>query len=341
RNELPRGRGATAFRSAFLLPRFAFPPLSSPPMILCVGPTPTLQRTLVFDRLALDEVNRAASCDDYASGKAVNVARVAVMLGAESVVTGIAGGPRGVTLKEGVAADGVRHDFVKVDAQTRLCTTVIDNAKGTVTELVEESAAVDPGDYTDLFRVCTKWIHRKGARTVVLSGSLTPGGDLHLYPNVIDYVVGLGGRAILDARGPALRHALRCERFVVKLNRQELADTVGRRLATEAALKKAMREVCPAGGQVIVTMGKAGATAWDGEQFWRIPTPAVEAVNPIGSGDAFAAGLAVGLEQGLETSKVYALASACGAANALHPRAGHVAPGVVARLQKGIRVTAG
>ena len=29
-------------------------------MILCIGTTPTAQRTLVFDRLRLDDVNRAA-----------------------------------------------------------------------------------------------------------------------------------------------------------------------------------------------------------------------------------------------------------------------------------------
>ena len=314
-------------------------------MILCLGPTPTVQRTLVFDRLALGEVNRAATCDEFASGKGVNVARVAAQLGADVVAVGFAGGSRGKLLLDGVKADNIRTAFVKVEPETRLCTTVIDRATGTVTELVEESAAVDPGDYTELFRTCTRLIHHGGAkfpgpaRTCVLSGSLTPGGDLELYPDVIDYVTRLGGRAILDTRGKALEHALRCDGFVVKLNRQELADTVGHPLGRDAELKEAIRGVCPKDGSVLVTMGGDGAVAWDGEQFWRVPTPTVAAVNPIGSGDAFAAGLAVALTRELPPAEAYALAAACGAANALHPRAGYVDPEQVERLRSTVRVT--
>lgn len=308
-------------------------------MILCLGPTPTVQRTLVFDRLVLGEVNRASACDDYASGKGVNVARVAALLGEPVVATGFVGGARGKFVLDGLAADGVRQAFVKVGPATRLCTTVIDDAKGTVTELVEESAAVDAADYVALFRACTRLINRGGARVCVVSGSLPPGGDLELYPDVIEHVTDLGGQAVLDTRGKALRHALRCEKFVVKLNRHELAETVGRPLRSDGALKKAMGEVCPKRGSVIVTSGGDGAVAWDGNRFWRIPAPAVKAVNPIGSGDAFAAGLAVALARNLPPPKAYALAAACGAANAVHPRAGHVDPQRVGRLARSVPVT--
>ena len=44
-------------------------------MILCVGTTPTVQRTIVLDRLELDGVNRAVEVKEYASGKSVNVAK--------------------------------------------------------------------------------------------------------------------------------------------------------------------------------------------------------------------------------------------------------------------------
>src|SRR5687768_442813 len=108
-------------------------------MILCLGTTPTVQRTMMFDRLVPDAVNRAARVYENASGKSVNVARVARVLGADVAAVGFAGGVRGEYLRRGMDEDGVRHDFVTVPAQTRLCTTVIDLAGGHVTELVEES----------------------------------------------------------------------------------------------------------------------------------------------------------------------------------------------------------
>jgi tagatose 6-phosphate kinase len=315
------------------------PDFSISPMILCIGTTPTVQRTLTFDRLTLDDVNRAVTVDEYASGKSVNVARVAALLGADVIATGFVGGDRGAFLKAQLTADGVPHAFQKVGPQTRLCTTVIDRAGGdpagrTVTELVEPPAAVDLADWANLFRRCVRLIRKHQAAVVVLSGSQPPGADEAFFPDVIEYAVRHKAKVIVDTRGEPLRQALTSRGFTVKLNRAELADTVGRPLTTDADLKTAMREVTPQdGGQVVVTMGKDGAIAWDGERLWRIPTPAVAAVNPIGSGDAFAAGLAVAAERKLPPAEAYALASACGAANALHPRAGVVIPSVVNRLR--------
>src|SRR3954468_11346171 len=114
-------------------------------MILCVGTTPTVQRTMVFDRVAVDDVNRAAEVHEYASGKAVNVARVLTVLGEAALAAGFSGGRRGEVLLEDLTRAGVPHEFVMTAAQTRLCTTVIDRAAGTATELVEESPrAWDP-----------------------------------------------------------------------------------------------------------------------------------------------------------------------------------------------------
>ena len=49
--------------------------------IFCLGPTPTMQRTLLFQNLRFDEVNRSLRVREFASGKAVNVARVVQSLG--------------------------------------------------------------------------------------------------------------------------------------------------------------------------------------------------------------------------------------------------------------------
>ncbi len=44
--------------------------------------------------------------------------------------------------------------------------------------------------------------------------------------------------------------------------------------------------------------GKGAALAFDGKIFWRIVTPRIHVVNPIGSGDAFTAGLVWRLVRG-------------------------------------------
>src|SRR5438045_3669048 len=115
-------------------------------MILCVGTTPTVQRTMVFDRLVVDEVNRAQEVTEYASGKGINVARVLTQLGEAALAAGFAGGRRGEFLIEDCARWNVPTDFVRIAGETRLCTTIIDRANGAVTELVEETPPASAGE---------------------------------------------------------------------------------------------------------------------------------------------------------------------------------------------------
>ena len=61
---------------------------------------------------------------------------------------------------------------------------------------------------------------------------------------------------------------------------------------------------------VIITEGEAGAVAYDGTEHRATPPP-VESIDPIGSGDAFAAGFIVGyLEDGVDTGLAWGVAYA-------------------------------
>ena len=306
-------------------------------MILCLGTTPTVQRSLIFDRVTVDGVNRARAVHEYASGKSVNVARVAQAMGSGAVATGFAGGDRGAFLLRELAAAGINHDFVAFAGDTRLCTTVIDEWAGTATELVEEHPAVGPDAWAALEAKFASLVI--AARVCVLSGSLATGGPADFYARCLRHAAAMGCRAILDARGEPLRQALQQQELIVKLNREELAATVGRSLEDAADLQDAMAEVRPPGGAVIVTLGSAGAAAFDGKDFWDVRSPSAKAVSAVGSGDAFAAGLAVGLLRGQAISDACALAAACGAANALSPLAGFVRPEDVAALMADAVVT--
>src|SRR5450432_2138094 len=61
-------------------------------MIICLGPTPALARTMTFEKIVVDEVNRALRVHHFAAGKATNVARVLHTLGYPALVTGFLGG---------------------------------------------------------------------------------------------------------------------------------------------------------------------------------------------------------------------------------------------------------
>jgi tagatose 6-phosphate kinase len=305
-------------------------------MILCIGTTPVYQRSMVFERLRLNEVNRATAVRDYASGKSINVARVLWTLNQDVFATGFVGlGERGDALLSDLSGAGVRHDFVRVALPARQCVTVIDRAAGTATELVEESQPVE----REAWEVLEKKVAALSAEAsgFVLSGSLPPHAPRDFYARVLRRL-SAAVPAILDTRSQPLREALKEKAFIAKLNREELAETVGFEPATDGQLREAIRAVTPTGGRAVVTCGAEGAIAFDGQSGWRVRPPRVTARSAVGSGDAFAAGLMVGLLNGQRIHDACAFGAACGAANAMTDLAGHLSLKDVEALLPQVRI---
>jgi len=292
---------------------------------------------MVFRNFTLDEVNRAETTLDGAAGKSINVAKVLKALGENPIATGFIGGDRGTLVEAALKQRAIETAFVKIALETRQCTTVIDESAGTITELVQESDAVTKGNYRELMEVVRKWVGR--SRAMVISGTLTPSAPTDFYRRCTQLAADCGLLSVVDAKGPALMEALKAGPGVVKPNRAELAATVGHELAGEAALMSAMRELSDRGAlRVIITSGKEPTLAFDGQQFWRIHAPKITAVNPIGSGDAFTAGLVWQLLRGADLGEACRWASATGAANALTMMAGEVRRKDVQRLSAEVKV---
>lgn len=294
--------------------------------ILCIGTTPAVQRVMIFRELSLDAVNRAATTLDGPAGKSVNVAKVLKILGEHPIATGFLGGARGEYLRRALKGKGIECDFVTTATETRQCLTAIDESAGTHAELVEESRSVEPADFDKLMTVIRRRVRE--SRAVVMSGTVVTGGPANLYFDCTRLAEKAGALSIVDAQGTALIHALKAEPGLVKPNRTELAATVGRELKAGADVMKAMRELCERGAQrVVVTADKEPILAFDGKNFWRVAGPRIKAVNPIGSGDAFAAGLVSRLMRGDDLGEACRWGAAAGAANALT-----LMPGEINRL---------
>ena len=299
-------------------------------MIVCVGTTPVWQRSMVFEHLHLNEVNRAAGAVDYASGKSINVARVLRQLGRDDVrAAGFVGGDTGKAILANLRRDGIRRSFVRVNTTTRQCITAIDRSNGTATELVEEASRVGQQDWERLGERLDKWLPR--ATGCVMSGSLPRDGPNDFYRSCLRRIPA-GVPVILDARGEPLREALRHGGFVAKLNRDELGTTLGREIDSEQRLRAAIREVLPRDGCVVVTAGADGAVVAKADGAWRVRPPRVEAKSAVGSGDAFAAGMILKLVAGAPVQEAAAFGAACGATNALSELAGWVAQADLDRL---------
>ncbi len=292
---------------------------------------------MVFRHLAANAVNRAAAVYEGAAGKSVNVAKALRALGQPAVAAGFLGGARGEFVREALRARGVALDFVEVRATTRLCVTLLDESSGAHTELVEESAPADPADFERLTEIVRQRI--RDCRAVVMSGTIAPGGPPDFYAQCVGLARAAGVLSVVDAQGAALLAALQAGPGLVKPNRLELAATAGRELRDEAAVCEAMRELGRRGASnVVVTAGRDPVLAWDGRHFWRAAPPAVLAVNPIGSGDCFTAGLVWRLAAGDTLGEAVRWGAAAGAANALTPMPGDFDRADAVRLANEVQV---
>ncbi len=269
-----------------------------------------------FGSLSLDAVNRATFTDECAAGKAVNVAKALKLLGEEPLAMGFVGGDRGEQVRALMARRGVQTQFLSVATRTRQCTTVIDDATGTVTELVEESLPVAAAGFEQLLADFFAALPR--CRAAILSGTVAPGGPADFYLRCAQHAQKAGVLCVIDAQGQALQAALAARPGVIKPNKSELSATLGRRLEAEADLVAACREMLARGAQqVVVTAGKGAVVAVGEPNCWRIEPPQIQALNPIGSGDAFTAGLVWRLLRGDNLGQACRWAAAAGAANAL------------------------
>ena len=299
-------------------------------MILCLGTTPAVQRTMSFARFEIDEVNRASAVRQFASGKSVNVARVLHTLGEPALATGFLGGDLGRFIRADLDGAGVTHDFVDVEPSTRLCLTILDQTTRTATELIEESKPVEAERYRALLAKLAGRL--TDATALVLSGTLPPDASPRFYADCVS-LASVSVPVILDAKGEPLDWALERRPTVVKINRAELAQTLDADVDDDDAVRGAMRQMIVRGAHwVVVTAGTRATYVTDGRRFFKVETPKVDAVNPIGSGDAFAAGVAAGMSRGQDVPDACALGVACAAANAMTPDAGHVRREDVDRL---------
>ena len=307
--------------------------------VLCVGLTPAIQDIRGFNGpLDMGEVNRCATVSQCAAGKGTNVARVIATLGRPPLLIGFAGGPTGALYRRELRREGLPARLVTTAAPTRVCVTLLEQRPGRVTELVQEAALPTAAEWRAFHRLFTECLRRSGL--VTLTGALMPGAPPTLYRDLAARAARLGIPVVIDSQKAPLLEALAQHPLLAKLNGHELGHTLAFRPRNVGAIVAGARALLARGAaNVLVTQGARGAWLVNAAGAWHYPSPAVRACNPIGSGDAVTAGIALALNHGEPLMEAVSLGIACGAANVLTPTPGCVRRADVARLRRQIAPT--
>jgi 1-phosphofructokinase/tagatose 6-phosphate kinase len=293
-------------------------------MYLTVSMNPTLQKILCFPSVTMDRVNRSSGHRFDVAGKGLNVCRVLSQLGKPALHLTTLGGDLRPLFLEKSRQEGLSVHWVESGSPIRFCYTLIDEEKGSVTELIENAGTVGEGTEGRLREAYEKLL--AGCRTVVIAGTKAPGFSGGLVPFMVRRAKEQGCRVVLDLWGEDLLNSLPYKPDVIKPNLLEFAATFapdlarGGELPAGGAAKEEVREICRRLSAeyrcgIVLTRGAKPVWLFTGGVFGEYPVvPAAKAVNTTGSGDAFTAGLASALDAGLRAA--VAEGARCGALNA-------------------------
>lgn len=292
-------------------------------MITTVTLNAAIDKTYYIAKFQPGTVHRVTRQIAEPGGKGNNVAKVVRLLGGEVAATGFAAGGNGVFIEDELNRRGIQASFVKASGESRLCLNMIDESTGESTEVLELGADIAETHIAELKETLRELARRSSV--VALSGSLPPGTPGDLYVELIRIVKAEGARAFLDTSGKALSEALGAKPDFVKPNEHELAQWLGCDRLSEAECVEAARKLAAGGiAQVCVTLGEKGAVAFLDGKGYRVLPPKIEAVNTVGCGDSFVAGMAYGEDRGLAPEEKLRIAAAASAANAMSAKAGHI-----------------
>jgi len=263
-----------------------------------------------------ETVLAAAAATFGAGGKGANQAVAAARLGAAVRMAGCCGDDEfGARLRAGLAAEGVDGTGLRAvpGAASGLALITVDPAG-------ENSIAVAPGanglageaEVAAAFaQPCDVLVLSAEIPVTAVAAALRQARDRRV-PAVLNLAPVPGEAAALLAEGP--------DWLVV--NAREAAAVAGRRAGgvphdpARAQAVAAGLAAGRAGGQVVVTLGAAGAVLAGPSGTAAVPGFAVTAVDTVGAGDAFVGALAVALASGLEPAAAVTAACAAGAAAA-------------------------
>jgi tagatose 6-phosphate kinase len=300
--------------------------------VVCAALNPALDITYAGERFAAGQSNRVSQVHAQAGGKAVNVARLLHQAGHDVIVTGFAGGLVGAEIAAHLDEWAVPHRLVRCEGGSRRTVSAFSARDAAVTAYNEDGPQVTGAEwalFADRFAELAR-----GARLVVLSGSLPGGLPVDAYRILARLAADSGAAAFVDAHAAPLLAAVAAKPALVKPNEHELAEAAG--LAAPVPLPAAVhasRRLLADGAQgVVVSLGPRGLVGVL-PGITLLAVPPTQRGNPVGAGDAALAALAEGHLAGRPWPDRLRRAAAMSAAAVRQPVAGVVHAADVAELE--------
>ena len=264
-------------------------------MIVTLTVNPTIDRVISVDRLAFEDRAYINSSRESAGGRGINASCVIHSFGGQTLAVLICGGDAGKRLQEHLQCDGLPFQVVPVENEIRTNLTITDK-HGLTVNLNEAGPTLSKAEVARVERAVTETLDR--ASWLMICGSLPPGVPPSFYGTLIAAARKKKVKTLLHADGEALRHGIEERPTVATPNQQEADRLLGRTLLTRTHYLEAAERMRAMGPEsVVLSLGSRGAVGAFREGLFEALPPRVDAVCPIGAGDALSAAYTWAMER--------------------------------------------
>src|SRR5947209_5691368 len=241
----------------------------------------------MVDRLVFEDRAYILSRKEDVGGRGVNASCVIHTFGAPTTAILTAGGEAGADMEKYIKQRTFPSEIVRIENESRTNLTISDK-QGLTIKLNELGATMSDLELKRLRAAVEKWLPK--ASWLMICGSIPPGVSPHFYSELIDLATRKGVKTLLDTDGDALLHGIEAKPTAVTPNQQEAERLLNRALITRNQFVEAAQRIHALGAKsVLLSLGSRGAMAADGNQMYEVLAPRVDALCPIGAGDALAA----------------------------------------------------
>lgn len=265
-------------------------------MIYTITLNPAIDKTVYVPNFTVDEVNRITDIQKDPGGKGINVTKMVKQLKGESVAITVTGGHTGEELLDGLKALEVAYKSIPCQGETRVNTKVVDQERGTFTDINEPGPNIDETILAQIEGFITEEVTDQDI--LVFAGSIPKGVPTDIYKTWGILAGSKGAKVIIDADGEAFAHGLEANPFLIKPNDDEMALHFNKTFVDEQDLIDHVRTIIDGGvTYVVVSQGSKGCLLVTKESAYKYPPLKVKVLSTVGAGDSMVAAIALGLDQ--------------------------------------------
>lgn len=306
-------------------------------MVLTVTTNPLLEFRYEIETLNPASTMRALKDYNYAGGKGINVSRQLNKLGIKNHALLFLGGMNGKKLRKALDHDSIQYSVVNTHAETRAASVMIDSDKNETTTVIGNNSLPDTKEIDEFKSRLGKMM--ANCSTVVFAGSSPSDEAAEIFTYGIELANKLDKVSLLDTYGNSLQACIDAGPTMLHNNVNEFEDSLSLTLSTEKEKLELLDYLYSKGIKLaFVTDGTKNSYASKFDFKYKITTPAVDAKDATGSGDAFVAGTIYGFEKSMVFEDIMKFGSAAGAANAISFETCSSEISHIEKLQTGIEV---